>query len=112
MPQQVAANGVGKGRAGLLLLEDDAGGEGACHVAEEAKGPHEVDGVDIDADVSREVDLRGAEDGDGEAVGDVAQPRRTDQEAVETPLLRAELEHVHPHRVVVFTVSLKVPSLN
>ena len=84
--------------ASCLLFVGHAGGEGAGHVAEEAEGPDEVDGVDLDADVARQVDLRGAEDGDGEAVGDVAQPRGRHQEAVEAALLRAEGEHVHAHR--------------
>ena len=84
--------------ASFLLFVGHAGGEGAGHVAEEAEGPDEVDGVDLDADVARQVDLRGAEDGDGEAVGDVAQPRGRHQEAVEAALLRAEGEHVHAHR--------------
>ena len=58
-----------------ISLEDEAGAQAAHHVAEEAEGPHQVDGVDVDPCVPGEVGLGGADHCGHQAVPELGDPR-------------------------------------
>ena len=58
-----------------ISLEDEAGAQAAHHVAEEAEGPHQVDGVDVDPGVPGEVGLGGPDHCGHQTVSELGDPR-------------------------------------